>query len=428
MPRGSWQAPSEPFLLSLPPSFQPARNPSIHIPTTTTTTTTSMYARRSPALVVHGGAGSISRTNLPRSSPQYAAYVSSLRTILAEIHPLLVSGASALDAATTAVRLFEDNPLFNAGKGAVFNSAGGNELEASVMVSRGAQKRGVGVELLTRVKNPILLAKELLVRQEGEGGAPGQETTRHNCISGREAERLAEAWGCEIVDEGYFYTDKRWQEHLRGLKQHAGGAGLERLAEPVGIEEEEEGNGELHEYLPQGTVGCVALDIYGTLCVATSTGGLTNKIPGRIGDTPTLGAGFWAEEWQVPVSLPRTPVDRSWASWIFAICFSRAPIETGDHSGEKQTLLFPSTGRRETRAVALSGTGNGDYFLRLAAAHSVAARCRFGGMDLQSATEKMVGVGGEMQRSAGGRWGMGDGEGGFIGIDEKGKVSVSLHL
>lgn len=274
-----------------------------------------MYTRRSPALVVHGGAGSISRTNLPRSSPQYAAYVSSLRTILAAIHPLLVSGGSALDAATAAVRLFEDNPLFNAGKGAVFNSAGRNELEASVMVSRGAQKRGVGVELLTRVKNPILLAKELLVRQEGEGSAAGQETTRHNCISGREAERLAEAWGCEIVDEGYFYTDKRWQEHLRGLKQHSGG-GLERLAEPVGVED-----GELHEYLPQGTVGCVALDIYGTLCVATSTGGLTNKIPGRIGDTPTLGAGFWAEEWEVPVSLPRAPVDRSWAGWIFAICF-----------------------------------------------------------------------------------------------------------
>lgn len=373
-----------------------------------------MHAHRSPALVIHGGAGSISRTNLPRSSPQYAAYVSSLRTILAAIHPLLMSGGSALDAATAAVRLFEDNPLFNAGKGAVFNSAGGNELEASVMVSRGAQKRGVGVELLTRVRNPILLAKELLVRQEGEG----QETTRHNCISGQEAERLAEAWGCEIVDKGYFYTEKRWQEHLRGLKQRTGGGGLEQLAEPVGAE--------LHEYLPQGTVGCVALDIYGTLCVATSTGGLTNKIPGRIGDTPTLGAGFWAEEWEVPpVSLPQTPVDRSWAGWIFAIFFPQAPIETGDHGGEKWPLLFPAGQiQKETRAVALSGTGNGDYFLRLAAAHSVAARCRFGGMGLQSATEEMVGVGGEMQRAAGGRWGMGDGEGGFIGIDEKGKVSV----
>lgn len=381
-----------------------------------------MHTRRSPALVIHGGAGSISRTNLPRSSPQYAAYVSSLHTILAAIHPLLVSGGSALDAATAAVKLFEDNPLFNAGKGAVFNSAGGNELEASVMVSRGAQKRGVGVELLTRVRNPILLAKELLVRQEGEGPA-GQETTRHNCISGREAERLAEVWGCEIVDEGYFYTEKRWQEHLRGLKQHAG----EQLAEPVGVEEGEDG--ELQEYLPQGTVGCVALDIYGTLCVATSTGGLTNKIPGRIGDTPTLGAGFWAEEWEVLV--PRTPVDRSWASWLFGTWFPWAPIETGDHGGEKQPLLFSSAeqGQRETRAVALSGTGNGDYFLRLAAAHSVAARCRFGGMDLQSATEEMIGVGGEMQRAAGGRWGMGDGEGGFIGIDERGKVSIlSLPL
>lgn len=380
-----------------------------------------MHTHR-PALVVHGGAGSISRVNLPADSPQYAAYVSSLRTILSVIHPLLLNGMTALEAATAAVKLFEDNPLFNAGKGAVFNSAGKNELEASVMVTRGAQKRGVGVELLTKVKNPILLAKELLLRQEGEGGKG--ETTKHNCISGPEAERLAEAWGCEMVDEGYFWTEKRWLEHLRGLKRSSRG----QIAGPVGEGEE------LEEYLPQGTVGCVALDVYGTLCVATSTGGLTNKIPGRIGDTPTLGAGFWAEEWEVPVGLSSVPAsvasaDRSWYRWAFASCFPRALIETDHQHGncEKQPLLFQQR-QKTTRAVALSGTGNGDYFLRLAAAHSVAARCRFGGMDLQAATEAMVGVGGEMQAAAGSRWGMGDGEGGFIGIDEEGKVGLSVRF
>lgn len=393
--------------------IRPAGQPNVYLFSATNFT---MLSRR-PALVVHGGAGSISRTNLPVDSPQYAAYVSSLRAVLSTIHPLLLNGASALEAATAAVKLFEDNPLFNAGKGAVFNSAGKNELEASVMVTRGAQKRGVGVELLTRVKNPILLAKELLLRQEGEGGEG--ETTKHNCISGPEAERLAKLWGCEIVDEGYFWTEKRWREHLRGLKQSSG-----QLADVGGLE--------LEEYLPQGTVGCVALDVYGTLCVATSTGGLTNKIPGRIGDTPTLGAGFWAEEWEVPVSLSPVPAgvataDHSWYRWVFSSCFPSASIETESY-GEKQPLLFQSGEQRQRkiRAVALSGTGNGDYFLRLAAAHSVAARCRFGGMDLQAATEAMVGVGGEMQVSAGNRWGRGDGEGGFIGIDEAGKVGLSV--
>lgn len=369
---------------------------------------------RRPALVVHGGAGSISRTNLPPGSPQYATYVSSIRCILSTIHPQLLSGATALEAATAAVKLFEDNPLFNAGKGAVFNSAGKNELEASVMVTRGAQKRGVGVELLEHVKNPILLAKELLLRQDGE--YKGQETTRHNCISGKEAERLAEVWGLEIVDEKYFWTEKRWREHLRGLKPSQRGA----LATPSV-------DHELKEYLPQGTVGCVALDMYGTLCVATSTGGLTNKIPGRIGDTPTLGAGFWAEEWEVsipPSVAPARPWDNSSYRWIFSSC-SPTPIETGEHcSGEKRPLLLRDGEQRQrrTRAVALSGTGNGDYFLRLAAAHSVASRCRFGGMDLHTATEEMVGVGGEMQQAAGDRWGRGDGEGGFIGLDNEGKV------
>lgn len=374
-----------------------------------------------PALVVHGGAGNVTRSAVPPDSAAYDSYTTSLHQILRSVHSSLVCGMGAVEAATTAVRMFEDDALFNCGKGAVFNRAGVNELEASVMVSRGAAKRGVGVQMLTTVKNPILLARELLLRGPDDG-------VPHNCLSGQEAERLAGLWGLEIVDRSYFYTERRWLEHLRGLQKE---------------EEEEEENGNekrrsgreggvdtrasavADEYLPQGTVGCVALDVHGVLAVATSTGGLTNKLPGRIGDTPTLGAGFWAEEWEVDSNIPRSMPASS-----FSLPFSDSLQAFAQCLPLARHLLPPrptEAGRSRTRAVALSGTGNGDYFLRLAAAHAVAARCRFGGMALADAARAVQGVGGEMQRAAGARWGKGDGEGGFIGIDEAGRVVMEMN-
>ncbi|PUU80033.1 nucleophile aminohydrolase [Tuber borchii] len=318
-----------------------------------------------PSLTINGGAGSISRSSLPPSSPLYTAYTTSLREVLQTTYPLLLAGHSALAVATHAVTLLENNPLFNAGKGSVFTRDGRNELEASVMVSRGYRKRGVGVAMLTKVKNPILLARELLVRGEGDGGASSGQG--HNFLSGAEAERLAVEWGCEVVDPGYFWTERRWEEHLRGLKKEKGYS-------TSGGTPDEGLPGEKAEYLPQGTVGCVAMDIHGNLCTATSTGGLTNKLPGRIGDTPTLAAGFWAEEWQASVPAPRK-----------------------------------------------------HYFLRLAVAHNIAARCRFGGLSLEEAAVAVVGRGGEMQRAAGERWGLGDGAGGIIGLDEKGNVVMAMN-
>ncbi|RPA91155.1 N-terminal nucleophile aminohydrolase [Choiromyces venosus 120613-1] len=341
---------------------------------------------RKPSLTIHGGAGSISHSSLPPSSPLYTAYTTSIREVLESTYPLLLAGHSALTAATHAATLLENNPLFNAGKGSVFTRDGRNELEASVMVSRGYRKRGVGVAMLTRVKNPILLARELLVR--GEGGVGADAGQGHNFLSGAEAERLAEEWGCEMVDPGYFWTERRWEEHLRGLKKENG------YSASGGVPDEDL-QMEKGEYLSQGTVGCVAMDIHGTLCVATSTGGLTNKLPGRIGDTPTLAAGFWAEEWRVN-TIPALP----------------------DVDHHKQP---------RTRAVALSGTGNGDYFLRLAVAHNISSRCRFGGLSLKEAAEAVVGRGGEMQRAAGERWGLGDGSGGIIGLDEKGDVVMVMN-
>lgn len=382
-----------------------------------------------PRIVIHGGAGNVTRENLPPSSPQYAAYADFLRHLLRTGHADLLSGARAVDTACRVVQLFEDHPAFNCGRGAVFTRAGTIELEASVMVSRplsagapgkrraSGEKRGVGVALLNRVKNPVLLAKELLLRDAG--GSDGDGATedgdahaacRHNFLSGPEAERLAANWGLDIVDQSWFWTERRWKEHLRGLHppQH----------------------GSSGEYLPQGTVGCVAMDRYGHLCVATSTGGTTNKLPGRIGDTPTLGAGFWAEEWPVPASVPPPPPPPIAASplatglrWLLPECLPAPP----------KCLPAPPADAKQpqTRAVALSGTGSGDYFLRLAAAHSIAARCRFGGRPLAAAVRDVVGRGGEMQRAAeaAGRWadGSGAGEGGVVAMDGEGSIVWDLN-
>ena len=236
------------------------------------------------------------------------------------------------------------------------------------MVTRGFQKRACAVVLIKKVKNPIKLAREMLVRggkdgsgggdlSGGAGGAQG-----HCCLGGETVEKLAKDWGLEMVDESYFWTRKRWDEHKRGLHESEDERTLgqnkdvwpcsedsyrfpvhsktheqreEKHRWPLFSEQDSGWDGQA--YLPQGTVGCVALDQYGTICVATSTGGLTNKLSGRvclyirltsyrtllqdpllclrrvtdlkimkIGDTPTIGAGFWAEEWNHQSSQKKT--------------------------------------------------------------------------------------------------------------------------
>lgn len=167
------------------------------------------------------------------------------------------------------------------------------------MVTRNFHKRACAVVLVNKVKNPIKLAREMLVRGEkdgsgdsaqsgGAGGAQG-----HCCLGGETVEKLARHWGLEMVDESYFWTRRRWDEHKRGLHEDK----EQRTLSVDSLFLKEDGGWDGQAYLPQGTVGCVALDQYGEMCVATSTGGLTNKLSGRIGDTPTIGAGFWAEEW-----------------------------------------------------------------------------------------------------------------------------------
>lgn len=372
---------------------------------------------------------------------------------------------SALAIATYAVRQLEDDPLFNAGHGAVFTRDGINELEASVMVSRPSSsshraphghhynKRGVGVTGLRRVKNPILLARAILehgnedlagvknqrfepVEKDGEKDSLDVPSAQgHTLLHGPTAESLARQYGIALVDSpSYFYTQKRWDEHVRGLararRQHHGGEPATATA-----------SWSPDEYLPQGTTGAVALDSEGVLCVATSTGGMTNKLTGRIGDTPVVGAGFWAEEWEA-IDEGKGERIEGWREY-FTNGLSGPAVELssslraflGDCIPTPflyTPLLTPSTQQRQqqikTRALAISGTGNGDSFMRVSAARSVGAMARWAGVSAAEALFRVTGPGGELQQSAGDRWGRtGEGEGGMIGIGVEGGRAVVIH-
>lgn len=393
-----------------------------------------------PRIIIHGGCGNITRANLPAS--QWASYRTSLLSILQHsVHELHKPHATALDIATLTVTHLENNPLFNAGRGAVFTRAGTIELEASVMVSSGYRKRGVGVMGVTRVRNPILLAKEMLVRGE-ESDGKGGGAQGHCQLTGDVCEDLASKWGLETVkSSGYFWTRRRWEEHRRGLGLSCGREEYEREKREAGYDgapEYEHVNGEGDDiyltndpswngtdYLPQGTVGCVVLDSIGTICVATSTGGITNKLPGRVGDTPTLGAGFWAEEWQIPatttipqqISTSPLSILSEWTSALTACIPSFTGTNTNIYLPIPQQQQVSSHHRR---AAGISGTGNGDSFLRLSAVRTACAIARFSQpeMSLQKAVTAVAGPNGMLQLSAEDRWRKtGEGEGGMIGIE-----------
>jgi L-asparaginase len=384
-----------------------------------------------PRLIIHGGAGNITPDNLPPDL--YRQYRSALLTIVASTYKYLLAGNDALDTVTYAVAQLEDNPLFNSGHGAVFTRDGVNEMEASVMVSSGKKKRGVGVMGLRHVKNPIKLAREMLIRGEDdlEGGngehrgpmasqtasdkpkVPSRGAQGHSQLFGAEVERLAKQWDIELAGESYFFVQKRWDEHIKGL------------------EREREGHGsatwDAQEYVPQGTCGAVCLDADGVCAVATSTGGMTNKLTGRIGDTPTLGAGFWAEEWTddpTPAESHMTTQDSLQistykalmapvASCLPGLTTYEAILDSDRDSGP------PTKAIRVTRATAMSGTGNGDSFLRMNAVRTASAIARYRpNTTLRTAVAEVTGPGGELEKSAGNRWQQtGEGEGGIIGIE-----------
>jgi len=213
-----------------------------------------------PVLVIHGGAGVIRKDLTPEKEKAVRA---DLESALHAGHAVLQKGGSSLDAVTQAILVLEDSPRFNAGKGAVFTHEGRNELDAAIM--DGATLRAGAVAGVQRVKNPVLLARAVM------------EHSPHVMLAGDGAEAFARTAGIELVDPSYFRTEERWQQLQEALE-----ADRERHASSPG------------RAIHYGTVGAVALDSAGHLAAATSTGGMTDKRWGRVGDSPIIGAGTYA--------------------------------------------------------------------------------------------------------------------------------------
>jgi beta-aspartyl-peptidase (threonine type) len=292
-------------------------------------------------LVIHGGAGTLNKSQFTPALE--AKYKSGLDSALLVGNAILEKGGTALDAVEATVKVLENNPLFNAGKGAVFTNEGVNELDAAIM--DGKTLAAGSIAGVRTIKNPITAARAVMEKSE------------HVLLSGRGAETFAAAQGIEIVDPSYFYTPERW----KGLQRAKQRDSLDQLkkAGQVAYETENEEQRRKDKY---GTVGAVALDTHGNLAAATSTGGMTNKKWGRIGDAPIIGSGTYANN----------------------------------------------------NTVAISCTGWGEYFLRLVMAKSISDRMEFGGQSLALASETLV----MKELPALG------GDGGLIAVDKNGNIAL----
>jgi beta-aspartyl-peptidase (threonine type) len=287
-------------------------------------------------LAIHGGAGTIERSKMtPDREREYRAGLENALTAGWEI---LKRGGSSIDATEAAVRVLEDDPHFNAGKGSVFTSAGTNELDAAIM--DGKTLAAGAVASLKHVKNPISFARLVM------------EKSGHVMMDSEGAEAFAKENGVELVDQKYFFTQERWdalQKIKTAEKNRTSSAGEKFL---------------ITDQDRHGTVGAVALDQNGNLAAATSTGGTTNKRPGRVGDSPVIGAGTYANN---------------------ATC-------------------------------AVSATGDGEYFIRATVGRDVAALMEYRGMSLkeaaQTALDKVAKLGGA---------------GGLIAIDRQGNLALPFN-
>ena len=286
-------------------------------------------------LVIHGGAGTMERGKMtPEREREYRAGLE--RSLKAGLE-VLQRGGSSLDATEAAVRVLEDDPHFNAGKGAVFTSAGTNELDAAIM--DGQTLKAGAVASVKRIKNPISLARLVM------------EKSPHVMLDCAGAEAFAKEQGIELVDQKYFFTQERWDalQKIKEAEKHGGAGGKKFI---------------ISEQDRHGTVGAVALDGNGNLAAATSTGGMTNKRPGRIGDSPVVGAGTYANN---------------------ATC-------------------------------AVSGTGDGEYFIRATVAHDVSALMEYRGMSLQDAAQSALDKAAKL-----------GGTGGLIAIDKNGNIALPFN-
>jgi len=285
-------------------------------------------------LVVHGGAGTMERGKMsPEREREYRA---GIENALRAGWEILQHGGSSLDATETAVRVFEDDPNFNAGKGSVFSAAGINEMDAAIM--DGKTLKAGAVADVRHVKNPISLARLVM------------DKSPHVVMSGPGAEDFAKEHGLELVDAKYFFTQERWDA-------------LQRFKAA-----EKAGNGDKKFFLSDqdlhGTVGAVALDRNGNLAAATSTGGKTGKLSGRIGDTPIIGGGTYANN---------------------ATC-------------------------------AVSGTGDGEFFIMATAAHDVSALMEYRRKTVEEASIAVIDKIGKL-----------GGTGGMIVIDKNGKIALPFN-
>jgi len=302
-------------------------------------------------LVVHGGAGTILKESMTPELEK--AYKDKLSEALLAGHNILKSGGSGLDAVEATIRILEDSPLFNAGKGAVFTNEGMNELDSSIM--DGATLKAGAVAGVKHVKNPISLARLVM------------EKSPHVLMVREGAEAFARQNGIELIDPKYFYTERRWKE-LEQAKEKEKAEGMKKGPAREATPAKPSGNstadraGDDHKF---GTVGAVALDRAGNLSAGTSTGGMTNKRFGRVGDSPIIGAGTYANN----------------------------------------------------RTCAVSATGHGEYFIRSVVAYDISALMEYKGLSLKEAADtvvmdKLVKLGGE---------------GGVIAIDKAGNIAMPFN-
>lgn len=295
-----------------------------------------LTASQSPIrLVIHGGAGAISRARLTKEHEQ--AYHQQLREALLAGYAVLNAGRSSIEAVTEAIVVMEDSPLFNAGKGSVFTHEGHNELDAAIM--DGANRMAGAVAGVRTIRNPIRAAQAVMTQSS------------HVMLIAEGAEAFARDQGLEIVDPTYFYTQQRWEQLQRVIERER--AQHHQVIEADSLLVEKDGK--------YGTVGAVALDCNGNLAAGTSTGGLANKRYGRVGDSPIIGAGTYADN----------------------------------------------------RSVAVSGTGTGEMFIRTAAAYSIAARVQLRQVSITEAADQTLA---DIAAIGGG--------GGVIVLDKEGRYAM----
>ncbi|MGC1471975.1 MAG: isoaspartyl peptidase/L-asparaginase [Psychroserpens sp.] len=292
------------------------------------------------AIIIHGGAGTILKKNM--TSEKEAAYKAKLEEAIRVGYEILINGGTSLDAVEKTINVMEDSPLFNAGKGAVFTNAETNELDASIMDGK-TLNAGASAGTIT-VRNPINLARVIM------------DKSPHVMMAGAGADTYAKEQGLSIVDPSYFYTENRFNALKRAME-----------SEKIELDHDDKQafyDPEIKDF-KFGTVGCAALDKHGNLAAGTSTGGMTNKRYGRVGDAPIIGAGTYANN----------------------------------------------------NSCAVSSTGWGEYFIRSMVAYDISALMQYKGLTLQEAARevihtKVAGLGGD---------------GGIVAVDKNGTMVAEFN-